>query len=54
MRDSDILLEKASLFTQNLSNAFLEREEVAEGILLALVARQNVLLLGPPGTAKSL
>ncbi|MEW6049060.1 MAG: AAA family ATPase, partial [Bacillota bacterium] len=30
-----------------------EREEVAEGVVLALVARQHVLLLGPPGTAKS-
>lgn len=49
----DSVLEKAAAFHQNLGHAFLEREEVAEGILLALVARQHVLLLGPPGTAKS-
>lgn len=49
----DNLLEKASNFMQNLSHAFWEREEVAEGITLALVTRQHALLLGPPGTAKS-
>lgn len=53
MQNSDVLLQKAGLFTQNMSHAFLEREEVAEGILLALISRQHVLLLGPPGTAKS-
>ncbi|HWV39217.1 MAG TPA: AAA family ATPase [Vulgatibacter sp.] len=36
-----------------LAAAFLEREEVVEGLLCALVAGQHVLLLGPPGTAKS-
>ncbi|MFM7142016.1 MAG: AAA family ATPase, partial [Alphaproteobacteria bacterium] len=37
-----------------LGRAFLERSEVVEGALAALVARQHVLLLGPPGTAKSM
>ena len=36
-----------------LSSTFFEREEVVEGLLCALVAGQHVLLLGPPGTAKS-
>jgi MoxR-like ATPase len=36
-----------------LSSHFLEREEPIEGLLCALVAGQHVLLLGPPGTAKS-
>lgn len=36
-----------------LTATFLEREEVVEGLLCALVAGQHVLLLGPPGTAKS-
>jgi MoxR-like ATPase len=53
MRNANSVLEKASIFTENLSRAFLEREEVADGIMLALAARQHVLLLGPPGTAKS-
>jgi MoxR-like ATPase len=36
-----------------LSTQFAEREEVIEGMLLALIARQHTLLIGPPGTAKS-
>jgi len=36
-----------------LTATYLEREEVVEGLLCALVAGQHVLLLGPPGTAKS-
>ena len=38
---------------RELSAHFLERDEVVEGLLCALVAGQHVLLLGPPGTAKS-
>lgn len=33
---------------------FLERDRVVDGLLLGLLARQHVLLLGPPGTAKSM
>lgn len=36
-----------------MSGAFLERSAEIDGILLAMIARQHVLLLGPPGTAKS-
>ncbi len=32
---------------------FLEREEQVRGLLVALVSRQHLLLIGPPGTAKS-
>lgn len=46
-------LEKAHLFVKKLSNAYLEREEVAEGILLSLITKQHCLLVGPPGTGKS-
>ncbi len=38
---------------QTLCAAFVERDRVVRGLLLALLARQHVLLLGPPGTAKS-
>jgi len=36
-----------------LMTQYQEREEVIEGLILALVARQHVLLIGPPGTGKS-
>jgi len=38
---------------EELNKRFLERHEESRGLLCALVARENVLLLGPPGTAKS-
>lgn len=42
---------------QNLRTAlkgqFLERDEVIDGMLVALLSRQHAFLLGPPGTAKS-
>ena len=36
-----------------LKKSYFEREEEVHGSMLALLARQHVLLLGPPGTAKS-
>lgn len=36
-----------------LSVQYMEREEIVEGLLLALIARQHALLIGPPGTGKS-
>jgi MoxR-like ATPase len=32
---------------------FLDRDEIITGVLTALLAREHVLLLGVPGTAKS-
>ena len=37
----------------DLKHRFLERDDVVDGILAALLCRQHVLLLGSPGTAKS-
>ncbi len=36
-----------------LKASFLERDEIVDGLLCALLVGHHVLLLGPPGTAKS-
>ena len=38
----------------SMNDYFVEREDVINGLFTSLVAQQNMLLLGPPGTAKSL
>lgn len=45
--------ELTTLRTQ-MKGAFIARDAEVDGLLLALLARTHVLLLGPPGTAKSL
>jgi MoxR-like ATPase len=39
---------------EELAQVFLERSEVIDGALAALLAGHHVLLIGPPGTAKSM
>ena len=39
---------------EELTHTFLERSEVINGALAALLAGHHVLLIGPPGTAKSM
>ncbi len=36
-----------------LKARFLERNDIVDGLLAALLCCEHVLLLGPPGTAKS-
>jgi MoxR-like ATPase len=38
---------------KEMNNVYFERKDVIRGLLVGLLARQHVLLLGPPGTAKS-
>ena len=45
---------KLAAIGSELGQVFAERADVIEGALAALLARQHVLLLGPPGTAKSM
>lgn len=52
MQEND-LREKVQSTATALKGQFLERDRVIEGLVVALLARQHVLLLGPPGTAKS-
>ncbi len=56
MEQRDVAAARARLAAigGELGQTFVERGEVIEGALAALLARQHVLLLGPPGTAKSM
>ncbi len=47
------LIQKFNAVKDYLNSRFLQREEIIEGCLTALVAQQHILLLGPPGTAKT-
>lgn len=40
-------------FFEELGRAFVERQDLLHQIALALLAREHVLMTGPPGTAKS-
>lgn len=45
--------EKFQTIRDTLNNKFFERTEEIDGLLTALVAGEHILLLGPPGTAKT-
>jgi MoxR-like ATPase len=46
--------QKFALARQELSAALIERDEEVDLVLTALIAHEHVLLVGPPGSAKSL
>lgn len=46
--------EKLSRLREELAQLFVERSELIDGALIALLAGQHVLVIGPPGTAKSM
>ena len=48
------VLDRVLAVRQDLNTNLLERETAIEVALLALLTREHLLLLGPPGTAKSL
>jgi MoxR-like ATPase len=48
------LHEKFAQVEEEMENFFVEREEVIHGLTLAMLSESNILLLGPPGVAKSL
>ena len=46
-------IQKLNDIPDYLQGQFKEREDVVDGLITALVANVHVLLIGPPGTAKS-
>ncbi len=46
--------EKLQKIRAELQHSFLERHALIDGALAALLASQHVLIIGPPGTAKSM
>jgi len=46
--------EKLLKLRDELRHLFVERDDIIDGSLVALLSAQNVLLIGPPGTAKSM
>jgi MoxR-like ATPase len=47
-------IEKIKKIKEELKAQFFEREDVIDGIFCALISGNHILLIGPPGTAKSL
>jgi MoxR-like ATPase len=47
-------LDKLAAIREELNHLFLERGELIDGALCALLAGSHVLVIGPPGTAKSM
>ena len=50
----DQMQTKLAALRADLNDRLLERETAVEAALLALLTREHLLLLGPPGTAKSM
>jgi MoxR-like ATPase len=46
--------EKITQFRQELRQTFLERADLIDGALAALLSSHHLLVIGPPGTAKSM
>src|SRR5262245_57677214 len=46
-------LDKLQTLERELAASLIERDEVIRASLVALLARQHLVVLGPPGTAKS-
>ena len=52
--DADAVRDKFAAARRDLSAALIERDDEVDLVLTALVAGEHVLLVGPPGCAKSL
>jgi MoxR-like ATPase len=54
MSTADSAQAKLAALREELNRMFLERGELIDGALVAMLSRSHVLLIGPPGTAKSM
>jgi MoxR-like ATPase len=45
--------QKFQEIAKAMGNSFQERDELITGMLVTLIAKENVFMMGPPGTAKS-
>jgi MoxR-like ATPase len=50
----DSAIAKLSSIRDELNRMFLERTELIDGAIIAMLSSNHVLLIGPPGTAKSM
>src|SRR6202795_4103712 len=51
---ADTALSKLARIREELKQMFLERVELIDGALAALLSSHHLLIIGPPGTAKSM
>ncbi|WP_051003971.1 AAA family ATPase [Gottschalkia acidurici] len=52
-KEVESIVKKLQNISEELKEIFVEREEVIDNSIKALITGQTVLLIGPPGTAKS-
>src|SRR5882757_9552149 len=51
---ADTALSKLARIREELKQMFLERADLIDGALAALLSSHHLLIIGPPGTAKSM
>src|SRR5438552_5225332 len=51
--EADTLRQRLTRFRQSLSRFFVHKQDLIDLMLVAAVAQEPLLLVGPPGTAKS-
>src|SRR6202051_211076 len=51
---ADTALSKLTRIREELNRMFLERADLIDGAIIAMLSANHVLIIGPPGTAKSM
>jgi len=51
---ADTALSKLARIREELNRMFLERIDLIDGAIVAMLSANHVLIIGPPGTAKSM